>query len=97
MNKNIYVGNLSYSVTDQQLLETFSAHGAVESARVITDKYSGNSRGFGFVEMSTQEEAAKAIEVLNGSEIDGRALNVNMAKPREERPRGSEGGNSNRW
>ncbi len=97
MNKNIYVGNLSYSVTDQQLLESFSAHGAVESARVITDKFSGNSRGFGFVEMSTQEEAEKAIEVLNGSEIDGRALNVNMAKPREERSRGGEGGNSNRW
>jgi cold-inducible RNA-binding protein len=97
MNKNIYVGNLSYSVTDQQLQETFSAHGMVESAKVITDRYSGNSRGFGFVEMSTQQEAEKAIEVLNGSELDGRTLTVNMAKPRGDQSRGSGSGNRNRW
>lgn len=83
MNKNIYVGNLSYSVTDQQLQDTFSAHGTVESTRVITDKFSGSSRGFGFVEMSTAQEAEKAIEGLNGTDLDGRTLTVNMAKPRE--------------
>lgn len=92
MNKNIYVGGLPYSVTDQQLQETFSAHGTVESARVISDKYTGNSRGFGFVEMSTQQEAEKAIEALNGTELGGRTLTVNLAKPRGER-----GGNRNRW
>jgi RNA recognition motif-containing protein len=95
MNKNIYVGNLSYSVTDQQLEELFTAHGTVESAKVITDKYSGSSRGFGFVEMSTQQEAETAIEALNGTEVDGRVLTVNMAKPRGDRGRG--GGNRNRW
>jgi RNA recognition motif-containing protein len=96
MNKNIYVGGLPYSVTDQQLLETFSAHGTVESARVITDKYSGSSRGFGFVEMSTQQEAEKAIEALNGTILDGRTLTVNMAKPRGDRSRGGGGGGGNR-
>ena len=95
MNKNIYVGNLSFSITDQQLLDAFSAHGTVDSARVITDKYSGASRGFGFVEMSTQQEAEKAIEALNGTEMDGRTLTVNIAKPRGDR--GGQGGNRNRW
>ena len=82
MNKKLYVGGLSYSVTDEQLQEIFSAHGAVESAKVITDRFTGSSRGFGFVEMSSQEEAEKAIEALNGTELDGRTLTVNMAKPR---------------
>ena len=101
MNKNIYVGGLSYSVTDQQLEETFSAYGTVETAKVITDKFSGSSRGFGFVEMSTQQEAEKAIEALNGTELEGRTLTVNIAKPRGDRPRGGAGGggggNRNRW
>jgi RNA recognition motif-containing protein len=98
MNKNIYVGGLPYSVTDEQLQETFAPHGTVESAKVITDKYTGNSRGFGFVEMSTQEEAEKAIEALNGTELDGRTLTVNMARPRGDRPRGGGGrGGRDRW
>ena len=99
MNKNIYVGGLPYSVTDQELEETFSAHGTVESAKVITDKYTGSSRGFGFVEMGTQQEAEKAIEALNGTELGGRTLTVNMAKPRGDRQRGGGGGggNRNRW
>ncbi len=97
MNKNIYVGGLSYSVTDEQLQNTFSAHGTVESAKVITDRETGSSRGFGFVEMSTQQEAEKAIEALNGTELDGRTLTVNVAKPREDRSRGGGGGNRNRW
>jgi len=100
MNKNIYVGGLPYSVTDERLRETFSTHGTVESARVITDKYSGESRGFGFVEMSTQEEAEKAISALNSTELDGRTLTVNIAKPRGDRPRGGGGGGGggrDRW
>ena len=100
MNKNIYVGGLPYSVTDQELQEKFSAHGTVESAKVITDKYTGSSRGFGFVEMSTQQEAEKAIEALNGTELGGRTLTVNMAKPRGDRQGGrggGGGGNRNRW
>ena len=92
MNKRLYVGGLPYSVTDEELEQVFSAHGTVESARVITDKYTDSSRGFGFVEMSTVEEAEKAIEVLNGSELGGRSLTVNIARPREERSRGDGGG-----
>ena len=95
MNKNLYVGGLPYSVTDEQLQNTFAAHGTVESAKVITDRDTGRSRGFGFVEMSTQEEAEKAIAALNGTELDGRSLTVNIAKPREDRSRG--GGNRDRW
>jgi len=105
MQKNIYVGGLPYSVTDQELQEAFAPHGTVESAKVITDKYTGDSRGFGFVEMSTQEEAEKAIEALNGTELGGRTLTVNMARPRGDRPRGGGGGGGggggrgggNRW
>ena len=92
MNKRLYVGGLPYSVTDEELEQVFSAHGTVESARVITDKYTDSSRGFGFVEMSTVEEAEKAIEGLNGSELGGRSLTVNIARPREERSRGGGGG-----
>ena len=92
MNKKLYVGGLPYSVTDEELQQVFSAHGTVESARVITDKYTDSSRGFGFVEMSTQEEAEKAIESLNGSEMGGRSLTVNIARPREDRNRGGRGG-----
>ena len=105
MNKKLYVGGLPYSITDDRLHELFSAHGTVESANVITDRYSDQSRGFGFVEMSTQEEAEKAIEALNGTELGGRTLTVNMARPRGDRPRGGGGGGGggggrgggNRW
>ncbi len=104
MNKKLYVGGLPYSVTDEQLQEMFTAHGAVESAKVITDRFTDNSRGFGFVEMSTQQEAEKAIEALNGTEHQGRTLTVNMSRPREDRSRGGGGGGGgksgyrdNRW
>ena len=92
MNKNIYVGGLPYSVNDERLREAFSAHGTVESANVITDKFTDQSRGFGFVEMSTQQEAEAAIEAMNDTELDGRNLTVNMAKPRADRGGGGGGG-----
>jgi RNA recognition motif-containing protein len=81
MGTKLYVGGLPYSVTEQQLNELFSQQGAVTSAKVITDKFTGQSRGFGFVEMATAEEAAKAIKALNGTPLDGRSLTVNEAKP----------------
>ena len=84
---NIYVGNLSYGVSDDQLREVFEAYGTVSSAKVISDKYSGRSKGFGFVEMDDDNEAKSAIEDLDGAEIDGRAVKVNEARPREELPR----------
>ena len=84
---NIYVGNLSYGVSDDQLREVFEAYGTVSSAKVISDKYSGRSKGFGFVEMDDDNEAKSAVEDLDGAEIDGRAVKVNEARPREERPR----------
>jgi len=87
MAKKLYVGNLSYNMTEDSLKDTFSAAGTVESAIIIKDKMSGRSKGFGFVEMSTDEEAQKAIGMLNGKELDGRALTVNEARPMEERPR----------
>lgn len=90
MAKKLYVGGLSYSTTSDALKEAFSAAGTVESAIVITDKMSGRSKGFGFVEMSTEEEAAKAIEMLNGKELDGRTITVNEARPME--PRRERGG-----
>jgi RNA recognition motif-containing protein len=86
MNKKLYVGGLPYSITDDQLRNLFTGHGTVESAKVIVDKYTDRSRGFGFVEMSTTEEAEKAIQALNGSQLEGRNLTVNISKPREERP-----------
>jgi RNA recognition motif-containing protein len=93
---NIYVGNLAFSVTESDLKETFAAFGAVSTASVIKDKFSGESRGFGFVEMPTKEEAERAISSLNGKDLKGRALTVNEAKPRTDRPRsggfGSGGG-----
>ncbi|GAB6040193.1 RNA recognition motif domain-containing protein [Endothiovibrio diazotrophicus] len=83
---NIYVGNLPYSVTDGDLREAFGAYGNVTSATVISDKFSGQSKGFGFVEMSDNSEADAAIKGLNGADMKGRALKVNEAKPREQRP-----------
>jgi len=88
MNKKLYVGGLAYSVTDDQLQQLFAQHGSVESAKVITDKYTDRSRGFGFVEMGTVEEAEKAIQALNGSQHEGRKLTVNISKSREERSGG---------
>ncbi len=93
---NIYVGNLSYDVSDDQLREVFEAYGEVSSAKVISDKYSGRSKGFGFVEMDNDAEAQAAIDQLDGAEIDGRAVKVNEAKPREDRPRNNKGGGRNR-
>ena len=81
---NIYVGNLSYGVSDDNLREVFEAFGAVSSAKVITDMYSGRSKGFGFVEMDNDAEANAAIEQLDGAEIDGRAVKVNEARPKED-------------
>ena len=92
MNKKLYVGGLSYSVTDEQLQQLFAGHGTVESAKVVTDRETSRSRGFGFVEMGTQEEAEKAIAALNGTQHEGRSLTVNISKPREDRPARSGGG-----
>ena len=107
MNNNIYVGGLPYSTTEGQLQEIFAEYGSVESARVITDKFTGRSKGFGFVEMSSGGEAQKAIEALNGTEIEGRTLTVNEARPQEKRSGfgddrrggggGGGGGRRNRW
>ena len=84
-SKNLYVGGLPYTVRDKQLEEIFSAYGTVESARVITDKFTGRSRGYGFVEMSSQSEAQKAFEALNGTGVYGHTLTVNEARPQGER------------
>lgn len=92
MAKKLYVGNLSYDVDNAQLHELFSAHGNVQSAEIIMDRDTGRSKGFGFVQMSTDDEATAAINALNGQQNGGRALTVNEAKPREERPRSGGGG-----
>ena len=96
MNKKLYVGGLPYAVTEDKLQEIFSAHGTVDSARVITDRFTGRSRGFGFVEMSTEEEAQTAIDSLNGSDLEGRSLTVNEARPQENRGGGG-GDGGDRW
>lgn len=83
--KKLFVGNLPYSATQESLAEFFAAAGTVESVNIVTDKMSGRSRGFGFVEMSSEDEAKKAIDELNGKELDGRALIVAEARPMEER------------
>ena len=92
MGKKLYVGNLSYSVDSSTLQELFTAHGSVQSAEVISDRETGRSKGFGFVQMGTDQEAQAAIAALNGQEHDGRALTVNEAKPREPRSGGGGGG-----
>jgi cold-inducible RNA-binding protein len=92
MGKKLYVGNLSYNVENSDLEELFAAHGTVVSADVITDRDSGQSKGFGFVEMSTEDEAKAAIAALNGQEQNGRALTVNEARPKEDRGGRSGGG-----
>ena len=87
MATNLFVGNLPYNMDSDKLGQVFAQAGQVVSAKVISDKYSGRSRGFGFVEMATDEETKKAIEMFNGKDVDGRQLVVNEARPREERPR----------
>ncbi len=105
MGNKLYVGSLPYSTTEQELSELFAAHGSVQSAKVITDRYTGQSRGFGFVEMSADDEAQKAITALNGTPLGSRTLVVNEAKPQEKRSYGGgnpgggggRGGDRNRW
>jgi len=92
MGKKLYVGNLSYEVEASELEQLFGAHGQVQSAQIISDRETGRSKGFGFVEMSSDEEATAAIAALNGQQHNGRALTVNEARPREERPGGGGGG-----
>ncbi|MGH7214071.1 MAG: RNA recognition motif domain-containing protein [Tepidisphaeraceae bacterium] len=92
MGRKLYVGNLSYNVDSSSLEQLFGAHGQVESAQIINDRDTGRSKGFGFVEMSTDEEAQAAIAALNGQEHDGRALTVNEARPKEPRAGGGGGG-----
>ena len=93
---NIYVGNLSFQTTDDSLRAAFEAYGQVASAAIIRDKYSGQSRGFGFVEMPEKEEAVAAISGVNDVELDGRTLTVNEARPREDRGGGRQGGGGRR-
>lgn len=102
MGKKLYVGNLGYGVTGENLQEMFSPHGTVESAQVITDRDSGQSKGFGFIEMSSSAEADAAIAALDGKDHDGRPLKVNEAKPKESRSpvgahAGSNGGGARRY
>ena len=97
MGTKLYVGGLPYSVTEQQLNDLFAQQGTVSSAKVITDKFTGQSRGFAFVELSTSEEAQKAISALNGTQMDGRTLIVNEAKPQEKRSGGTFAGSRDRY
>ena len=92
--KKLYVGGLPYAVNEDQLRELFSEHGTVESATVISDRMTGRSKGFGFVEMSNQEEAQTAMDKLNNTQLEGRSITVNEAKPRQ--PRGDGGGGGGR-
>ena len=101
MGSKLYVGGLPYAATESQVTTLFAEHGTVESVRIMADKFTGQSRGFGFVEMSSAEEAQAAITALNGSQMDGRSLTVNEAKPMEPRsgggPRTSGRPNRNRY
>jgi cold-inducible RNA-binding protein len=92
MSTKLFVGNLSFNTTENDLSDAFAAHGTVVEANLMMDRMSGRPRGFGFVTMSSAEEAQKAIDALNGQQLDGRALTVNVARPREERPAGGGGG-----
>jgi RNA recognition motif-containing protein len=92
MGSKLYVGNLNYEVTGSDLEQLFAQHGTVQSAEVIADRDTGRSKGFGFVQMGSDDEAQAAIAALNGQQHNGRALTVNEAKPREDRPRGGGGG-----
>ena len=101
MAKKLYIGGLSYSTTQQTLQDSFAQAGAVESATIVMDKMTGRSRGFGFVEMTNDDDAQKAIDMWNGKEMDGRRLIVNEARPMEARPPRREGGfkrmGGNKW
>lgn len=90
--KNLYVGNLSHSTSEAELRSAFEAHGAVEKVSIVTDRETGRARGFAFVEMTDAGEAEKAIAALNGTELGGRTLTINEAKPKTDRPRGGGGG-----
>jgi len=92
MSNKLFVGNLSFNTTENDLQDAFAAHGTVTETNLMMDRMSGRPRGFGFVTMGSAEEAQKAIAALNGAQLDGRALTVNVAKPREERPAGGGGG-----
>ena len=92
MSNKLFVGNLSFDTTENDLQDAFAAHGTVTETNLMMDRMSGRPRGFGFVTMSTPEEAQKAIEALNGAQLGGRALTVNVARPREDRPPGGGGG-----
>lgn len=94
MGSKLYVGNLSYNTTSSDLEQLCSQHGTVQSAEVISDRDTGRSKGFGFVQMGSDDEAQAAIAALNGQQVDGRTLTVNEAKPREDRPRSGGGGGS---
>src|SRR5580692_7023590 len=95
MSNKLFVGNLSFDITENDLQDAFAAHGTVTETNLMMDRMTNRPRGFGFVTMSTAEEAQKAIDALNGKDLDGRALTVNIAKPREERaPSGDRGGRS---
>ena len=96
MSKKLFVGNLDYSMTNEQLAKMFESYGPVEEVRIIMDRMTNRSKGFGFVEMTTAEEAQKAIELFNGKELDGRAIKVSIAKPMENKPKRSFS-SSNRW
>ena len=96
MNSKLFVGNLSFNVTENDLQDAFAAHGTVVETNLMMDRMSGRPRGFGFVTMSNAEEAQKAIEALNGKPLDGRDITVNIARPREERPPGGGGGGGGR-
>jgi cold-inducible RNA-binding protein len=95
-NNKLFVGNLSFNTTENDLQDLFAQHGSVTETNLITDRETGRARGFGFVTMSSDEEAQKAIDALNGSQLDGRALTINIAKPREERSGGGGGGGRRR-
>ena len=92
MSNKLFVGNLSFNTTENDLQDAFGAHGTVTETNLMVDRETGRPRGFGFITMSSADEAQKAIEAMNGKEMDGRALTVNIAKPREERPGGGGGG-----
>src|SRR5437016_3854384 len=92
MSAKLFVGNLSFNITENDLQDAFAAHGTVVEANLMMDRATGRPRGFGFITMSTPEEAQKAIDAMNGKELDGRALTVNLARPREERSGGGGGG-----
>ena len=92
MNNKLFVGNLSFKTTENDLQDAFSAHGTVTETNLMVDRATNRPRGFGFVTMSTAEEAQKAIAAMNGAQLDGRALTVNVARPREDRPPGGGGG-----